>query len=286
MSGAAIVASYAFLGRCCSGRGWQASAGAIAATRSRPSSDYVQEGPGTILAGTTSRTTTSSSACSDGRRPPSSASRRSALATLAARSRSSRAWSSSRPGCTDAAGALSGILFLFLATVSPLLLDITRLARGYGLAFLAMSVLVVAALEASDPRGRRGRLVAFCRGGARRNVHAPPLRGRVRRDRRRPAPGTTRCAPGRGRIGVSLLAIARGTRRTSTTSSTSSRQRVRHPDRDRLDRHRADRPDARPGADAARRRVPATATTRRCSWRWRSPCSWHRARCCAGEVAP
>ena len=45
--------------------------------------------------------------------------------------------------------ALSGVLFLFLATVSPLLLDITRQARGYGLAFLAMSILVVAALEAA-----------------------------------------------------------------------------------------------------------------------------------------
>ena len=45
-------------------------------------------------------------------------------------------------------GALSAILFVFLATVSPLLLDITRQARGYGLAFLAMSVVVVAALEA------------------------------------------------------------------------------------------------------------------------------------------
>jgi hypothetical protein len=47
-------------------------------------------------------------------------------------------------------GALSGILFLFLATASPLLLDISRMARGYGLAFLAMSVLVVAALEAES----------------------------------------------------------------------------------------------------------------------------------------
>src|SRR5262245_48589227 len=34
-------------------------------------------------------------------------------------------------------GALSGVLFLLLATVSPLLLDITRQARGYGIAFLA-----------------------------------------------------------------------------------------------------------------------------------------------------
>jgi hypothetical protein len=51
-------------------------------------------------------------------------------------------------------GALSGILFLFLATASPLLVDISRMARGYGLAFLAMSVLVVAALEVeSTARG-------------------------------------------------------------------------------------------------------------------------------------
>ena len=45
-------------------------------------------------------------------------------------------------------GALSGIAFLFLATASPLLLDISRMARGYGLAFLAMCVLTVGGLEA------------------------------------------------------------------------------------------------------------------------------------------
>jgi hypothetical protein len=44
-------------------------------------------------------------------------------------------------------GALSGVLFMFFATASPLLVDITRQARGYGLAFFAMTVLVVAALE-------------------------------------------------------------------------------------------------------------------------------------------
>ena len=50
-------------------------------------------------------------------------------------------------------GAPSGLLYLFLATVSPLLLDITRQARGYGLAFLAMSVLTIAALEVNrSPR--------------------------------------------------------------------------------------------------------------------------------------
>ena len=47
------------------------------------------------------------------------------------------------------AGALSGIAFLFLATASPLLLDISRMGRGYGLAFLAMSVLMIGALEAA-----------------------------------------------------------------------------------------------------------------------------------------
>ncbi len=61
-------------------------------------------------------------------------------------------------------GALSGVLFLFLATASPLLLDITRQARGYGLAFLAMGVLVVAALEAvRSPRAWT--IVAFCGAG-------------------------------------------------------------------------------------------------------------------------
>jgi hypothetical protein len=56
--------------------------------------------------------------------------------------------------------AFAGILFLLLATASPLLLDITRQARGYGLAFLAMSVLVIAALEALRS-GATGALVAF-----------------------------------------------------------------------------------------------------------------------------
>jgi hypothetical protein len=61
-------------------------------------------------------------------------------------------------------GPLSGLLFLFLATVSPLLLDITRQARGYGLVFLAMSVLVVAALEATRT-GDRWMVVAMCAAG-------------------------------------------------------------------------------------------------------------------------
>ena len=50
---------------------------------------------------------------------------------------------------------LAGLLYLFLATISPMLLDITRQARGYGLAYFAMSVLVVGALEAN----RTGRTI-------------------------------------------------------------------------------------------------------------------------------
>ena len=61
-------------------------------------------------------------------------------------------------------GALSGILFLFLATFSPLLLDLSRQARGYGLAFLAMSVMLVAALEA-ERSGRTRAVAIFCAAG-------------------------------------------------------------------------------------------------------------------------
>jgi hypothetical protein len=60
--------------------------------------------------------------------------------------------------------APTGVLFLFLATVSPLLLDITPQARGYGIAFLSMSVMMVAALEAVGT-GRTASIVAFCIGG-------------------------------------------------------------------------------------------------------------------------
>src|SRR4029450_8527229 len=61
-------------------------------------------------------------------------------------------------------GSLSGVLFLFLATVSPVLLDITRQARGYGLAFLAMSVLVLASLEAVRT-GRGWAVLSACVAG-------------------------------------------------------------------------------------------------------------------------
>jgi len=61
-------------------------------------------------------------------------------------------------------GSVAGVGFLFFATTSPLLLDITRQARGYGLAFLAMCVLVVAALEA-ERSARTGWIAAFCVAG-------------------------------------------------------------------------------------------------------------------------
>jgi hypothetical protein len=61
-------------------------------------------------------------------------------------------------------GPLPAVLFLAFTTFSPLLLDITRLARGYGLAFLAMSVMTVAALEA-ERSPRTLTIVAFWAAG-------------------------------------------------------------------------------------------------------------------------
>lgn len=61
-------------------------------------------------------------------------------------------------------GALSGLAFLFLATISPLLLDLSRQARGYGIAFLAMSLVVVGALELLRS-ARTWPIVAVCVGG-------------------------------------------------------------------------------------------------------------------------
>ena len=60
---------------------------------------------------------------------------------------------------------LAGVFFLFLCTGSPLLLDITPQARGYGLAFCAMSVVVVAALESDRSSADGWWLVAFFAGG-------------------------------------------------------------------------------------------------------------------------
>jgi hypothetical protein len=60
--------------------------------------------------------------------------------------------------------AAAGVFFLFFATVSPLLLDITRQARGYGIAFFAASLLFVGALEASRS-GRASAVAALAIGG-------------------------------------------------------------------------------------------------------------------------
>lgn len=61
-------------------------------------------------------------------------------------------------------GAFPGIVFLGLATASPLLLDLSRQARGYGLVFLAMCIVVVAALESARTESRWP-VAALCLGG-------------------------------------------------------------------------------------------------------------------------
>ena len=78
-------------------------------------------------------------------------------------------------------GALTGILFLFFATASPLLLDILDRREGTVSAYLAMGVMLVAALEARRTGRRLGHRDARRRN--RRHVHAPSVRHRVRRDR-------------------------------------------------------------------------------------------------------
>jgi len=61
-------------------------------------------------------------------------------------------------------GALTALLYLFFAALSPQLLDLSRQARGYGLAFLAMSALIVAASEAERTR-RSWAIGIFCAAG-------------------------------------------------------------------------------------------------------------------------
>jgi hypothetical protein len=61
-------------------------------------------------------------------------------------------------------GRAPAVLYLGLVTASPLLLDLSPQARGYGLAFLAMSVLVVAGDESLREEAR-WKLVTFCAAG-------------------------------------------------------------------------------------------------------------------------
>jgi hypothetical protein len=61
-------------------------------------------------------------------------------------------------------GRVEAVVYLGIVTASPLLLDLSAQARGYGLTFLAMSVLVVAGAE-SLRDGARWKLVAFCVAG-------------------------------------------------------------------------------------------------------------------------
>jgi hypothetical protein len=62
------------------------------------------------------------------------------------------------------AGDAVALLFGGLATASPLLLDLSSSARGYGLAFLSMAVMTIAAYEGAD-RGRASWLSAFAVAG-------------------------------------------------------------------------------------------------------------------------
>ncbi len=121
---------------------------------------------------------------------------------------------------------LAGVLFLFFATVSPLLLDITRQARGYGLAFLAMSIVVVAALEAGRS-GQSWTIVAFCAGGILGTWTLPQFgiayvaTGAVlladRELRRRTALGLGASLLAIGRVVLALTSARSGTRRESRT---------------------------------------------------------------------
>jgi hypothetical protein len=62
-------------------------------------------------------------------------------------------------------GTLTAALFAFLAIQSPLLLLLSRQARGYGLAFLAMGVLTIAAWRAIETKGGWGPVLAFSAAG-------------------------------------------------------------------------------------------------------------------------
>jgi hypothetical protein len=61
-------------------------------------------------------------------------------------------------------GALEALLYASLTTLSPLLVDLSRQARGYGLAFFAMSLLIAGALEARRS-ARTWAIVAVAAGG-------------------------------------------------------------------------------------------------------------------------
>jgi hypothetical protein len=59
------------------------------------------------------------------------------------------------------AGNVAAVAFVTLAATSNRLLDLTTEARGYGLAFFAMSILVISSYEATRS-GRRGWLSVLC----------------------------------------------------------------------------------------------------------------------------
>lgn len=63
------------------------------------------------------------------------------------------------------AGYVAALVFAFLAAVSPMLLELTTEARGYGLSFLAAAALVVCGYELARAPERRGLATAFCAAG-------------------------------------------------------------------------------------------------------------------------
>lgn len=79
-------------------------------------------------------------------------------------------------------GAAAGMTFLFLATCSPLVLDTSRQARGYGLAFLAMAVMLLGAIEAHRTGGAGPLAATLVR---RAPVPARGVHGRSANDRHR-----------------------------------------------------------------------------------------------------
>ena len=63
------------------------------------------------------------------------------------------------------AGDVAAFVFAFLATTSPMLLELTSEARGYALSFLAAAGLVVGGYELARSPQRRGPATVFCAAG-------------------------------------------------------------------------------------------------------------------------
>lgn len=67
--------------------------------------------------------------------------------------------------CARRLGVVTAVVFAFLAVISPIMLGLSTQARGYGLAFLSMSLMIIAADWAAKTGDRRA-LVALAVAGA------------------------------------------------------------------------------------------------------------------------